>query len=111
MFFFIFRILFVSSFLFIYFKIFLIFFLHFFVSILADGKQIRLFSGAIHYFRIPSEYWKDRLQTAVDAGLNCIETYVPWNLHEKIPGNFDFQNDLDLVSFVKLAAEFKGSGF
>ena len=39
------------------------------------------------------------------AGLNGIETYVPWNLHEANPGEFDFAGDLDLVSFLQLAKQ------
>ena len=37
------------------------------------------------------------------SGLNTVETYVPWNLHEESKGSFDFQGMLDLVSFVRLA--------
>ena len=37
------------------------------------------------------------------VGLNTVETYVPWNLHEETRGTFDFQGMLDLVSFVRLA--------
>ena len=37
------------------------------------------------------------------AGLNGVETYVPWNLHEPDPGKFDFAGDLDIVAFLKLA--------
>ena len=70
-----------------------------------DGKEIRIFSGAIHYFRIPRAYWRHRLQSAVDAGLNTVETYVAWNLHEKTPGNFDFSDNLDLVEFITLAGK------
>ena len=28
---------------------------------LLDGKPFNLLSGAMHYFRIPKEYWYDRL--------------------------------------------------
>ena len=37
------------------------------------------------------------------AGLNTIETYVPWNLHEPEKGNYKFDEGLtDLASFLKL---------
>ena len=32
-------------------------------------------------------------------------TYVPWNLHEPYPGQFDFEGDLDVAEFIKLAGE------
>ena len=44
-----------------------------------------------------------RVHTHLLAGLNTVETYVPWNLHEETKGNFDFSGMLDLVSFVRLA--------
>ena len=28
---------------------------------LLDGKPFRILSGEMHYFRIPREYWRDRL--------------------------------------------------
>ena len=39
------------------------------------------------------------------AGLNGVETYVPWNLHESKPGKFDFSGDLDLEHFLSVAKE------
>ncbi|CAF4683544.1 unnamed protein product, partial [Rotaria socialis] len=40
------------------------------------------------------------------AGLNTIETYVPWNLHEPQRGNYQFgEGFADLVSFLKLIHE------
>jgi hypothetical protein len=51
-------------------------------SIIIDGKPVFIYSGAIHYFRCPRELWKDRLQKLKDAGQNCVETYIDWNLHE-----------------------------
>ncbi|KAG5895368.1 hypothetical protein JTB14_029592 [Gonioctena quinquepunctata] len=44
----------------------------------------------MHYFRIPRAYWKDRLKKIRAAGLNTVETYVPWNLHEPLSGVYDF---------------------
>ncbi|CBY33800.1 unnamed protein product [Oikopleura dioica] len=70
-----------------------------------DGKDFRILSGAIHYFRIPKQSWKHRLQSVVDCGLNTIDVYIPWNLHEKERGNFDFGGELDLVEFFTIAAE------
>ena len=70
-----------------------------------DGKPVRLLSGAIHYFRVVPEYWRDRMLKLKAMGLNTVETYVPWNLHEPRPGDFDFGGMLDLVAFIELAAD------
>lgn len=51
-----------------------------------DEQPIRLLSGALHYFRIVPEYWQDRLLKLQACGLNTVETYIPWNLHEPEEG-------------------------
>ncbi|KAF5275963.1 hypothetical protein FQA39_LY00759 [Lamprigera yunnana] len=77
-----------------------------------NGKNITIYSGALHYFRVPKLYWRDRLQKMRAAGLNTVETYVPWNLHEPEIDNYDFGQGgsdfdefLDLVTFLKTAQE------
>ena len=72
---------------------------------LMDGKPFPMMSGAIHYFRCPAEYWRDRLLKLKECGLNTVETYVAWNWHELTPGNFDFSGILDLGRFLDTAAE------
>ncbi|XP_067911216.1 beta-galactosidase isoform X2 [Heterodontus francisci] len=67
-----------------------------------DGEQFRYISGSIHYSRVPRYYWKDRLMKMYMAGLNAIQTYVPWNYHETLPGKYDFTGNRDLESFLKL---------
>lgn len=69
-----------------------------------NGQKMRLLSGAMHYFRIVPDYWEDRLQRLKSAGLNTVETYVAWNLHEPLPGKFDFSGILDIAEFIKIAA-------
>ena len=53
---------------------------------LLDGRPVRLLSGALHYFRVHEGQWGHRLAMLRALGLNCVETYVPWNLHEPRPG-------------------------
>ncbi len=70
-----------------------------------DNRRVWLVSGAIHYTRTPRELWRKRIRAAKQAGLNCVETYVFWNAHEKSPGDFDFSHDLDLRAFIKIIGE------
>lgn len=70
---------------------------------LLDGKPFRILSGALHYFRVVPEYWRDRLEKMRAFGLNTVETYVPWNLHEPRPGEFHFEGMLDIVKFIEMA--------
>ncbi|SDU11711.1 beta-galactosidase [Verrucomicrobium sp. GAS474] len=68
------------------------------------SEPFRILSGAIHYFRVVPEQWDDRLAKLKACGLNTVETYVCWNLHEPEPGLFDFSGRLDLVAFIEKAA-------
>ncbi|WP_297434383.1 beta-galactosidase [uncultured Cetobacterium sp.] len=70
-----------------------------------DGEKTLLISGAMHYFRTLPEQWKDRLEKIASAGFNCVETYVPWNLHEPKEGEYNFSDMLDLERFISLADE------
>lgn len=70
-----------------------------------DGQPFRILAGAMHYFRIPPEYWEDRLYKLRAMGLNTLETYVAWNLHEPRPGEFNFEGGLDVVKYIQLAAK------
>ncbi|MFF2898697.1 beta-galactosidase family protein [Streptomyces sp. NPDC057966] len=69
-----------------------------------DGEPFRLLSGGLHYFRVHPEQWADRLRKARLMGLNTIETYVPWNLHQPRPDRFRLDGGLDLPRFIELAA-------
>ena len=70
---------------------------------LLNGEPFRILSGAMHYFRVVPEYWRDRLEKMKAFGLNTVETYVPWNLHEPRPGEFHFDGMLDIVKFIETA--------
>ncbi|GAB6991751.1 glycoside hydrolase family 35 protein [Paenibacillus pini] len=70
-----------------------------------DGEPLRIISGAIHYFRVVPEYWRDRLQKLKACGFNTVETYVAWNMHEPHQGKFVFTGMADLVSFIEIAGE------
>lgn len=74
-------------------------------TFLMDGAPFKYISGSIHYFRMPHEYWEDRLKKARLLGLNVISTYVEWSLHEPEPGVFNFEGDADVAQFINLAKE------
>lgn len=74
-------------------------------ALVIDGKRRVLVSGSIHYPRSTPEMWPDLIQKSKDGGLDVIETYVFWNLHEPVRGQFNFEGRNDLVKFVKTVAE------
>ncbi|MEV5725816.1 beta-galactosidase [Streptomyces pharetrae] len=71
---------------------------------LLHGRPLRIISGAMHYFRIHPDLWADRLHKARLMGLNTVETYVPWNLHQPDPdGPVVLGGILDLPRYLELA--------
>ena len=70
-----------------------------------DGEPYTVLSGAMHYFRIPHEYWYDRLLKLKECGFNTVETYTCWNLHEPREGEFDFSGNLDIEKYIQTASD------
>ena len=70
-----------------------------------NGEEFRIYSGCIHYFRVPEALWRDRLAKLKAAGLNTVETYVAWNMHEAKRGEYVFSGRADIVKFIKTAQE------
>ena len=74
-------------------------------SFLINGERTFLTAGAIHYPRIPRELWADRIQKAKAAGLNTLQLYFFWNVHEPEEGNFVFEGQADVAAFLDMIAE------
>lgn len=72
---------------------------------LLDGKPFQIVSGAIHYFRIHPDLWRDRLLRLRALGLNTVETYVAWNFHQPTTAAPNFSGWRDLPRFISLAGE------
>ncbi|XP_011031110.1 PREDICTED: beta-galactosidase 6 isoform X1 [Populus euphratica] len=70
-------------------------------SLIIDGQRKILFSGSIHYPRSTPEMWPSLVAKAREGGVDVIQTYVFWNLHEPKPGEYDFSGRNDLVRFIK----------
>jgi beta-galactosidase len=73
------------------------------------GKETFLYSGEVHYFRIPRRYWEKHFQALLDAHCNAVSTYVPWSWHEYREGTFDLTGkshpERDLKGFLDLAGK------
>ncbi len=70
-----------------------------------NGEPFYLLAGCVHYFRWPRAEWRPLLEQARWAGLNTIDTVIPWNRHECHPGVFDFHAEADLGAFLDLCHE------
>ncbi len=75
-----------------------------------DGKDVFIFSGSFHYFRVPKALWADRFHKMKKAGFNCVDTYIPWNWHERqMPVSLKDQSCLDMTDledFLDMAEDF-----
>nr|CAB3496464.1 unnamed protein product [Digitaria exilis] len=70
-------------------------------ALVIDGVRRVLVSGSIHYPRSTPDMWPGLIQKAKDGGLDVIETYVFWDIHEP----YDFEGRKDLAAFVKAVAD------
>lgn len=74
-------------------------------NFLLDGKPFQIISGEMHPARIPKIYWRNRIQMAKAMGCNTIAVYLFWNYFEQEPGNFDFSDNRDFVTFINICKE------
>lgn len=70
-----------------------------------NNVRTMLISGAIHYSRSTPAMWPYIMRMAKDQGLNTIQTYVFWNLHEPKQGVLDFSGRANLSQFLQAAAD------
>lgn len=70
------------------------------------GNPHRILAGAVHYFRVHPDLWRDRLLKLQAMGANTVDTYVAWNFHQPKQGVApDFSGWRDLGRFIDLAGE------
>jgi beta-galactosidase GanA len=60
-------------------------------SLMIDGKRTYIWSGELHYWRLPSpSLWLDMLQKMKAEGYNAVSIYFDWAYHSPAPGVYDF---------------------
>jgi beta-galactosidase len=64
-----------------------------------------ILSGACHYFRTHPDQWRTRLHWLRLMGLDTVETYIAWNLHEPREGEYEFTGMGDIERWIALAAD------
>jgi beta-galactosidase len=77
-------------------------------GIRVGDEIVPLLAGTAHYWRLEPEAWRSALEGLRGLGLTLLDTYVPWGVHERGTGDFDFGRidpKLDVVRFVRLAGE------
>lgn len=74
-------------------------------GLIVGSQRILLFSASIHYPRCQPSDWQQLIEFAKEAGINCVETYVFWNQHERERGVYDFSGRLDLFGFLQTISQ------
>ena len=70
-----------------------------------DGEPYTVIAGEMHFSRLPRERWKETLLKMRECGLNTVSTYVFWNYHEEIKGEFDFSGNKDVAHFLQICKD------
>jgi len=74
-------------------------------SFIVAGTRTLLLSGSVHYPRSSPAMWDGLLQEMVQDGLNMVEIYIFWNLHEFKRGQeYNFEGSANWTPFVEKAA-------
>ncbi len=75
-------------------------------SLIVDGQRLFVWSGELHYWRLPSPaLWRDALQKMKAAGFNTVSVYFDWGYHSPAPGVYDFTGVRDIDLLLDIAAE------
>lgn len=70
-----------------------------------NGKPYTVIAGEMHFSRLPRERWRETLLKMRECGINTVSTYVFWNYHEEIKGQFDFSGNKDISAFLQICKD------
>ncbi|HVS84721.1 MAG TPA: beta-galactosidase [Gaiellaceae bacterium] len=70
-----------------------------------DDRTKALYGGAVHYWRLDRERWSPILDEVARMGFTTISIYIPWEVHERSRGEFDFAGNKDIDAFLTLIEE------
>lgn len=70
-----------------------------------DVKPYTVIAGELHFSRLPRERWRETLLKMRECGINTVSTYIFWNYHEEIKGQFDFSGNKDISAFLSICRD------
>ncbi|WP_238653323.1 beta-galactosidase [Paenibacillus piscarius] len=70
-----------------------------------NGKPYFAICGEFHYSRYPEGDWETEIRKMKLSGINVVATYIFWNHHEELEGEFQWTGNRDLRRFVKLCRD------
>lgn len=74
-------------------------------TFLKDGQPFRYVSGSFHYFRALPGSWRRKLQTLRAGGLNAVDLYIQWSLHNPKDGFYNWDGIANVEEVVRIAQE------
>lgn len=73
--------------------------------LLIDGQPWFPVIGEFHFSRHPSGEWRESLEKMRAGGIRIVSTYVFWNHHEEIRGEWDWEGRKNLRAFLEVCRE------
>lgn len=70
-----------------------------------DGQPVIPVMGEFHFSRYPAAQWEEEILKMKAGGVTIIPTYVFWNLHEEVEGQFRWDGQRDLRRFLMLCKQ------
>lgn len=70
------------------------------------AREVPLISGSVHYWRLDPREWLAALSALQSMGVEIVDVYLPWGVHEQTDGRLDFgmrDPRLDAVRFLQIA--------
>ncbi|XP_001649403.2 beta-galactosidase isoform X1 [Aedes aegypti] len=70
-----------------------------------DGKDFRYVAGSFHYFRALPQTWRTKLKTLRAGGLNAVDLYVQWSLHNPKENQYVWDGIANIKDVIEAAIE------
>lgn len=67
-----------------------------------NGKPFLGISGECHFSRVHEGQWEDTVLKMKMGGINIISTYIFWNHHEEVEGEFRFDGCRNVRKFIEI---------
>ena len=78
-------------------------------TLILHGKPVIIYSASFPYYACAEDDWRDRFTRLRDSGFNAVESWVPWNWHERsapsAPGDYPRMDLSSLHAWMRMAHE------
>lgn len=75
------------------------------IGVKKNGKYMIPVMGEIHYSRVPVSEWRNEIAKMKAGGITLLSTYVFWNHHEDVEGQWSWYGKNNLRQFIETCKE------